>query len=252
MLTILAFVHADPQCGDRLHSARIAKQSDGLAAYAFPILRRGLVRSLGRLLSGVPFARREVSSVTYSHSRTRCEPRSFEHRKRKGCAILLASCSGALCQSHLEKGLAKDQLLETEPDATRSGMAIETGEPIPTSLPPHPCECAVKPDGVRAIPADHDVYPIGDEPPGAMIQTEPPEPKLSKILQDPSSLHNVNRTGRHSGALAPRGCKPFLPLWMTAAIARLFHSAKPCGSSVVEPVGIEPTTPCLQSRCSPS
>ena len=49
-----------------------------------------------------------------------------------------------------------------------------------------------------------------------MIQTEPPEPKLSKILQDPSSLHNVNRTGRHSGTEVPRGCKPFLPLWMTA------------------------------------
>jgi hypothetical protein len=81
--------------------------------------------------------RREVTWSTSSHSRTRCEPRSFEHRKRKGCAILLASCSGALCQSHLEKGLAKDQLLETEPDATRSGMAIETGEPIPTVQPDH-------------------------------------------------------------------------------------------------------------------
>jgi len=103
----------------------------------------GHVSVVRSLLSGVFVAKREVSSVTYSHSRTRCEPRSFEHRKRKGCAILLASCSGALCQSHLEKGLAKDQLLETEPDATRSGMAIETGEPIPTSLPPHPCECAV-------------------------------------------------------------------------------------------------------------
>ena len=56
---------------------------------------------------------------------------SFEHRKREGCAILVASCSGTLCQPLLEKGLAKDQLLETEPDATRSGMAIETGEPIP-------------------------------------------------------------------------------------------------------------------------
>ena len=56
---------------------------------------------------------------------------SFEHRKREGCAILVASCSGALCQPLLEKGLAKDQLLETEPDATRSGMAIETREPIP-------------------------------------------------------------------------------------------------------------------------
>jgi hypothetical protein len=59
------------------------------------------------------------------------------------------------------------------PDATRSGMAIETGEPIPTSSPPHSCECAVKPVGVRAIPADHDVYPRGDEPQGATIQTEP-------------------------------------------------------------------------------
>jgi len=179
-------VHADYSRNSRLHSARIAKQSDGLAAYAFPILRRGLVRSLGRLLSGVPFARREVSSVTYSHSRTRCEPRSFEHRKRKGCAILLASCSGALCQSHLEKGLAKDQLLETEPDATRSGMAIETGEPIPTSLPPHPCECAAKPDGVRAIPADHDVYPWGDEPSGAMIQTELSSHPLRNVSKSPS------------------------------------------------------------------
>ena len=83
-----------------------------------------------------------------------------------------------------------------------------------------------KPDGVRAIPADHDVYPWGDEPSGAMIQTEPSEPKLSKILQDPSSLHNVNRTGRHSGAEAPRGCKPFLLPWMTAAIARLFRPRK--------------------------
>lgn len=25
-----------------------------------------------------------------------------------------------------------------------------------------------------------------------------------------------------------------------------------CGNELVEPVGIEPTTPCLQSRCSPS
>ena len=162
------------------------------------------------------------------------------------------SCSGALCQSHLEKGLTKDQLLETEPDATRSGMAIETGEPIPTNLQPHSCECAVKPVGVRAIPADHDVYPWGDEPSGAMIQTEPSEPKLSKILQDPSSLHNVNRTGRHSGTSPTRLQTFSSSLDDCAAIARLFHLAKPCGLSLVEPVGIEPTTPCLQSRCSPS
>ena len=77
-------------------------------------------------------------------------------------------------------------------------------------------EVSCQSSGVRAIPADHDVYPWGDEPSGAMIQTEPSEPKLSKILQDPSSLHNVNRTGRHSGTEVPRGCKPFLPLWMTA------------------------------------
>ena len=43
---------------------------------------------------------------------------------------------------------------------------------------------------------------------------------FQRALQDPSSLHNVNRTGRHSGAEAPRGCKPFLLPWMTAAIAR--------------------------------
>ena len=39
----------------------------------------------------------------------------FEHRKHKGCAILLMSCSGALCQIHLEIDLTKDQLLETVP-----------------------------------------------------------------------------------------------------------------------------------------
>ena len=77
-------------------------------------------------------------------------------------------------------------------------------------------EASRQSSGVRAIPADHDVYPWGDEPSGAMIQTEPSEPKLSKILQDPSSLHNVNRTGRHSRTEVRQGCKPFLPLWMTA------------------------------------
>ena len=82
--------------------------------------------------------------------------------------------------------MAKDQLLETEPDATRSGMAIETGEPIPTSLPPHPCECAAKPVGVRAIPADHDVYPWGDEPSGAMIQTELSSHPLRNVSKSPS------------------------------------------------------------------
>ena len=30
------------------------------------------------------------------------------------------------------------------------------------------------------------------------------------------------------------------------------HSARRRADRVVEPVGIEPTTPCLQSRCSPS
>ena len=110
-----------------------------------------------------------------------------------------------------------------------------------------------KPDGVRAIPADHDVYPWGDEPSGAMIQTEPPEPKLSKILQDPSSLHNVNRTGRHSGT-SPTRLQTFSSSLddCFASLYRQAAAAEPCGSSVVEPVGIEPTTPCLQSRCSPS
>jgi hypothetical protein len=130
--------------------------------------------------------RREVTRSTSSHSRTRCEPRSFEHRKRKGCAILLASCSGALCQSHLEKGLAKDQLLETEPDATRSGMAIETGEPIPAACQSAPCEASCQSSGVRAIPADHDVYPWGDEPSGAMIQTELSSPPLRGASKSPS------------------------------------------------------------------
>jgi hypothetical protein len=85
---------------------------------------------------------------------------SFEHRKREGCAILVASCSGALCQPLLEKGLAKDQLLETEPDATRSGMAIETGEPIPLVTAAF-FRMRPQTQGVRAIPAVHDVYPVG-------------------------------------------------------------------------------------------
>ena len=46
-------------------------------------------------------------------------------------------------------------------------------------------ECAVKPVGVRAIPADHDVYPIGDEPLGAMIQTEPSFPSLARWFKEP-------------------------------------------------------------------
>jgi len=79
----------------------------------------------------------------------------------------------------------KTSFLRRCPDATRSGMAIETGEPIPTSSPPHPFECAVKPAGVRAIPADHDVYPIGDEPLGAMIQTEPSFPSLAGWFKEP-------------------------------------------------------------------
>ena len=167
------------------------------------------------------------------------------------------SCSGALCQSHLEKGLTKDQLLETGPDATRSGMAIETAEPIPTNLPPHSCECAVKPVGVRAIPADHDVYPWGDEPSGAMIQTEPltrtpcgeqtksPSGPVfsSQCQQNRQTLRSQSSTRLQTFSSSLDDC---------AAIARLFHLAEPSGSSVVEPVGIEPTTPCLQSRCSPS
>jgi hypothetical protein len=64
-------------------------------------------------------------------------------------------------------------------------MAIETGEPIPTNPTPHPCESAVKPVGVRAIPADHDVYPWGDEPSGAMIQTEPFATSLAGCFKEP-------------------------------------------------------------------
>ena len=40
--------------------------------------------------------------------------------------------------------------------------------------------------GVRAIPADHDVYPWGDEPSGAMIQTEPSSPSLAGGSKSPS------------------------------------------------------------------
>jgi hypothetical protein len=65
--------------------------------------------------SGVSGAKREVSLMTYSHSQAKRQLRSFEHRKHEGCAILLMSCSGALCQIHLEIDLTKDQLLETVP-----------------------------------------------------------------------------------------------------------------------------------------
>ena len=97
------------------------------------------------------------------------------------------SCPAAvLCANPIwRRDWRKTSFLRRCPDATRSGMAIETGEPIPTSSPPHPFECAVKPAGVRAIPADHDVYPIGDEPLGAMIQTESSFPSLAGWFKEP-------------------------------------------------------------------
>jgi hypothetical protein len=38
----------------------------------------------------------------------------------------------------------------------------------------------------------------------------------------------------------------------TVAFNKLESASASLRSAVVEPVGIEPTTPCLQSRCSPS
>lgn len=136
-------------------------RSDGRSAYAGHIRRCGLFGRSGRLPRGAHSAKRERCSWDVFSFHDEASASSLEHRKREGCAILVASCSGTLCQSLLEKGLAKDQLLETVPDATRSGMAIETGEPIPEALPPPSCEGAFKAPGVRAIPADHDVYPVG-------------------------------------------------------------------------------------------
>lgn len=71
---LFGFVHADPQCGDRLHSARIAKQSDGRSAYAGHIRRRGLFERFGRLPRGVHFAKERGVHGMSSHSTTRRLP----------------------------------------------------------------------------------------------------------------------------------------------------------------------------------
>ena len=68
-------VHADPQCGDRLHGARIAKRSDGRSAYAGHIRRCVCLVPSGRLPSwrGGPLKERGVHGM-YSHSTTRRLP----------------------------------------------------------------------------------------------------------------------------------------------------------------------------------
>ena len=100
------------------------------------------------------------------------------------------------------------------------------------------------------------VNPKGDEPPGTLPRTGSHRTQAPAILQDPSSLHIVNRTGRHRRVR--RCCKPwFLPGYPTElqpGSPRATSSARSlrAGQTMVELVGIEPTTPCLQSRCSPS
>ncbi len=94
------------------------------------------------------------------------------------------------------------------------------------------------------------VDPKGDEPSGTSFQTEP-HPQgttwrpLHTIPQDPSSLHFVIRTGR------PRNARPANLVFFLD----VQNPGQPLDtnlSRMVEPVGIEPTTLCLQSRCSPS
>ena len=85
-------------------------------------------------------------------------------------------------------------------------------------------------------------------PPGGDPRTEPRSAsRLRTILQDPSSLH-LFKNRQTSGPMT-RAATSLLSSWITHPT---ILTTQPHKTGVVELVGIEPTTPCLQSRCSPS
>ena len=99
----------------------------------------------------------------------------------------------------------------------------------------HPCKGAVR--SSRAM-----------NPPGGDPRTEPRSAsRLRTILQDPSSLH-LFKNRQTSGPMT-RAATSLLSSWIHP---RNTQPTQPHKTGVVELVGIEPTTPCLQSRCSPS
>ena len=66
-------------------------------------------------------------------------------------------------------------------------------------------------------------------------------------------IHNVKEAG-NSRILSAPGTRPIADKLLSSSLEYWFaDSAWPSGVlKLVEPIGIEPMTPCLQSRCSPS
>ena len=180
---------------------------------------------------------------------------------------LLQRC---LLPTRYQAWLAKDQLLETNPDGMRSGNARQLGKVV--MIRNNSAMNAVRHLGPDRIAMPPFKKGNGSERAAEHVFTRPSH------NDDPSrfvfffTMYEIQQTGEPcSNQLA----KPvsFLSWMMVEQAAkkapgfrgprpkraRAFRSRKhmvcvrPCGPiSMVEPVGIEPTTLCLQSRCSPS
>ena len=107
-----------------------------------------------------------------------------------------------------------------------------------------------EPQGRRSgtpIHKDHPLVRAGDEPPRQVDRTEPHPPLgshdpsgsvFSSLVQEQADIRSDDQS-----------CNLMLPSWITHPT---ILTTQPHRTGVVELVGIEPTTPCLQSRCSPS
>ena len=64
-------------------------------------------------------------------------------------------------------------------------------------------------------------------------------------------IHNVKEAG-NSRILSAPGVKPIADKLLSSSLEYLSPRSRKGARNLVEPIGIEPMTPCLQSRCSPS